>query len=575
MPPLDDGVSFQKTPIPLLTSAVDHHAHRPLNQDRPFAVWPAFAPGEAVDTNPAFVRLADGAAWAVFTRYAAPPQPGTGSLWAVPVDDAWLPAGQPQLLIPFGMDARLIRLRDRVLLFYVRIEHAEDGRIAGCGVVLAEYGVSNDTWVMLEAFQLPKQPIQREPGPDTLPGWEKNWVPFVIDDDRVGLIYAHDPWDVLVLHAAQGEPRRLEAAFTSTPLQWDYGTIRGGTPPVPYDDGHLITFFHASQQMGSSNVYSVGACVLQAKPPYAPVLMTSEPLLIAPYGTNASRFGWTFRGSVVFPLGCEAHGDRFNLLCGRDDGEIAAFAVPRDELAARLRPVAIKQPGRVCDYRGGPGVALPATRLLYVPNMIPGIPELPMINLLRVLVGRGRRFVDVGAHIGFYTIGLAPQFDTVVAYEPSRAQHTWLAHNVRLNGYAHVEVNQVALGDAPGTAPLHVLSYEGGLNSLAPDVASRYQAIDHYDVPVAVLDDRGLTDVDLLKIDVEGYELPVLRGAARTITASRPLILLEVWQEPARRRDVRAQMDAFDYTLEFLFPASPELALCIPRERRAQYKWFL
>lgn len=575
MPPLDEAVRFHKSLLPTLDSTPVHNICPPLNRDRPFKAWPAFAPGEALDTNPAFIRLPDGAAWVVFTRYAAPPQPGAGALWAVPVDDALLPAGQPQLLIPYGMDARVIRLRDRVFLFYIRIERAEDGRIAGCGVVLAEYQVRNDTWTMLEAFQLPKQPIQREAGPDTLPNWEKNWVPFAIDDDRIGLIYSHDPWDVLVMHAAPGEPRRLETVFSGPPLQWDYGTIRGGTPPVPYDDGQLITFFHASQQMGSSNVYSVGACVFRDKPPYTPVLVTAEPLLVAAYCANASRFAWTFRGSVVFPLGCEPDGDGFDLLCGRDDGEIATFTVRRDELASRLSPPAAGMPGRMCDYRGGLGVPLPASRLLYVPSMIPGIPELPMINLLRVLAGSGRRFIDIGAHVGFYTIGLAPRFDAVIAYEPSHAQHAWLAHNVRLNGFAHVEVNEVALGDEVGTATLHVLSYEGGLNSLAPDVASRYQAIDQYEVPVVVLDDRELTDVDLLKVDVEGYELPVLRGAARTIAASRPLILLEVWQEPARRRDVRAQMDAFDYTLEFLFPASPELAVCIPRERRAQYKWFL
>ena len=73
-------------------------------------------------------------------------------------------------------------------------------------------------------------------------------------------------------------------------IQWEHGAIRGGTPPVPYDDGHLVTFFHSSQVMGSRNVYSVGACVFQARPPYAPVFMTTEPLLIAPYRERRASF---------------------------------------------------------------------------------------------------------------------------------------------------------------------------------------------------------------------------------------------------------------------------------------------
>jgi FkbM family methyltransferase len=575
VPPLDEAPSSALASIRPVPSRMSGRTHPPLNSLRPFAPWPALAPKEAVDTNPGLVRLEDGSGWVVFTRYGAPPLPGTAALWTVAVDEALQPTGVPRLLIADGMDGRLVRLGDRVLLFYARLDSDADGGIAGSSVILAEFQVTGDTWTLLDASQLPKRPVQRETGPDTLPDWEKNWVPFAIDDRRVGLIYAHDPWDVLVLQAVPGQPRRLETAYSSPPLQWDFGTIRGGTPPVPYDDGHLITFFHSSHTIGSSNVYSVGACVFQRQPPYAPMLMSADPLLIAPYGMNATRFGWAFRGSVVFPLGCEASDDGFRLLCGRDDGEIALFTVQRDELTNRLAPPPNLMPGRMCDYRGGSGTPLPSAGLLYVPAMIHGIPELPMINLLRALAGTGRTFVDVGAHIGFYAVGLAPRFDRVLAFEPSRFQHQWLRRNVQLNGYDHIDIAQAALGDERGNATLHVLSYEGGLNSLAPDVASQYQPIDAYTVPVEVLDDHGLTDVDLMKIDVEGYELPVLRGAAKTIAASRPLILIEVWVDAARRRDVRAQLEVFGYSLEFLFPASPELALCIPRERRAEYRWFL
>jgi FkbM family methyltransferase len=315
--------------------------------------------------------------------------------------------------------------------------------------------------------------------------------------------------------------------------------------------------------------------VFTAKAPYTPVSMTHEPLLMAPYKSGVHRFGWQFAGSVIFPMGAEARGDGYNLLCGIDDGEIGTFFVSTADIKTRLQVPRREIPGAVHDYHGRQGARIPLKRLLYVPDPIPGIPELAMINFIRTLAGRGRTFVDVGSHIGFYTMGLAPGFDRVVAFEPSKFQYGWLTRNRALNDYAHVSCEHVALGETRGEATLNVLSYEGGLNSLSPEVAAAHNIIDRYTVPVEVLDDRGMSDVDLLKIDVEGFEIPVLRGARKTIDASRPVILIEVWTDPERRQNVKQVMDDMNYTFEPLFPLSPELVLCIPQERRPSFAWFI
>jgi FkbM family methyltransferase len=547
----------------------------PLNRDRDFVVWPHFNPGQWLDMNPSFVRVGENDAWAVFTRYAMPPEAGTGSIWAVRVDAQMQPCGIPVCVIGQGIDPRVIRVKERMLVFYVIIERDNENVINGSSVALIEFKINGDRWTFEEGFRLPKQPVVRELSADAQKNWEKNWVPFAVDESQVGLIYSHEPWEVITLNVEAGAPRRFEALHRSAPIQWDYGTIRGGTPPVPYDDAHLVTFFHSSQVIGSRNVYSVGACVFLAKAPYTPVLMTSHPLLMAPYRSGAHRFGWRHAGSVVFPLGAERTAEGYRLLCGRDDGEVASFVVREAELVARLASPNHGPTGTVHDYRGGKGARLPLKSLLYVPDPIPAIPELPMVNFVRTIAGRGRSFVDVGSHIGFYTMGLAPGFDRVVAFEPSRFQYGWLRRSAALNAYDHVLCEHVALGDVAGTATLNVLSYEGGLNTLSPEVASEQKILDQYTVPVEVLDDRNLTDVDLLKIDVEGFEIPVLRGARKTIVASRPVILIEVWVDEVRRQEVQTVLAELDYTLEFLFPLSPELAVCLPRERRHEYNWFI
>jgi len=572
MSPVDDVTGYASYGAKLTAGSAQQ---LPLNRDRAFAAWPHFDAGQWLDTNPGFVRLFHGIAWAVFTRYTNPPEPGSGSLWAVRVDIHMQPAGIPIPLLGQAIDPRVIRLGERVLIFYARIERDAAAVINGSSVALAEYSVDGEKWTMLDSSLLPKRPIEKELSAEAQRNWEKNWVPFAIGQHRVGLIYSHDPWDVIILRANPDEARRLESVYCSPSIQWDRGTIRGGTPPVVYDDAHLVTFFHAAQNVGGRNVYSVGACVFLNCPPYAPVLMTAEPLLIAPFKTGAHRFGWRFAGSVVFPLGCEATSAGFYLLCGRDDGEIAPFLVRRDELAARLGPPQRGPSGKVHDYRGGSGVRLSSRGLLYVPDPIAGIPELPMINFVRCIAGRGRTFVDVGSHIGFYTMGLAPGFQRVIAFEPSRFRYAWLRRNAVLNDYDHVQCEHIALGDTVGIATLNVPSYEGGLHSPASEVAEQLTIIDQYDVPVEVLDHRGLTDVDLLKIEVEGFEIKVLLGATQTIVASRPVILIEVREDSDWRRDVRKILDQMEYSLEFLFPASPKLAVCLPHERRQQYEWFI
>jgi FkbM family methyltransferase len=549
--------------------------HWPLNRDANFKTWPPFDPGRFLDMNAGVVRLGPDEIWAVFCRYQVPPVAGQGSIWAVKVDADLQPLGTPVLLLAQGIDPRAIAFGDCVLIFFALIERDPATQVpSGSSVAMASFKILEGEWTCESLFGLPKTPLAGNVPADSEPNWEKNWVPFPIDRTHVGLIYAHEPWDVISLRI-DGDRPQLENVHRGAGLSWDDGTIRGGSTPIAYDDEHLITFFHSAQLVGSRRLYSVGACVFSAKPPYGPVLQTMQPLLTAPYKSGAERFGWRFAGSVIFPMGVDKRGDDYLLLCGIDDGEIGRFVISSADLAKRLSPPRPTINGSVHDYRGRGGARLPLKRLLYVPDPIPGIPELPMVNFLRMLAGRGRTFVDVGAHIGFYTMGLAPGFDRVIAFEPSKFQYGWLTRNRALNAYDHVSCEHVALGENRGEATLNVLSYEGGLNTLSSEVASTHHIIDRYTVPVERLDDRGLTDVDLIKIDVEGFEIPVLRGAQKTIATSRPVILIEVWTDAARRQNVKSVMDEMDYTFEPSFPGSPELVLSIPKEKRRSFDWFI
>lgn len=133
--------------------------------------------------------------------------------------------------------------------------------------------------------------------------------------------------------------------------------------------------------------------------------------------------------------------------------------------------------------------------------------------------------VDVGAHQGGFLqhmVRLAPE-GSHLAFEP--LPHLNAALRSRFPG---VEVRQAALSDAPGRAEFFYLPEAAGMSGLRerPDAADTVQ--EKLDVRLEVLDEViGERAPSVIKIDVEGAELQVLRGACQTLARHRPMVLLE------------------------------------------------
>ena len=518
----------------------DGSTPRPLNCDRDFAAWPPLDPGRFLDMNPSLVVTASGERWVLFCRYPVPPRPGLGSIWAVRVDADLRPAGRPVLLIGDGIDPRVVACGERLFLFYALLERDADGVIDGSCMVVAEFAVAGEGWACVAAYHLPKFPLGGQRSAEAQDKWEKNWVPFAIAPDRIGLIYAHEPWDVIVLEVPAGVPPHLSASHRSPGLAWDYGTIRGGTPPVRYDAGRLVTFFHAAQVVGSRRVYTAGACVFGDTAPYAPELMTSEPLLVAPYASGAHRFGWGFAGSVVFPAGAEATDRGFTLVSGRDDGEIATFAIDREELDRRLAPPAAPETVAFRGTRDGATARLPLAGLVALPEGIAQPDDGPIINFARIAIGRGRTFVDIGAGAGAFSMALGPRFERVVAFEPDAVLHDWFERNRALNGFSGISCTRgrPGLDGVPG------------------------------------LDAQRLAAVDLIRCELPDADLASLGSAVGLLATGRPLLLCRTGDDPAIRPALEDLLGQAGYSVEPCFPFAPAWVLCRSQASRRDLAWF-
>ncbi|MDD2878315.1 MAG: FkbM family methyltransferase [Acidiphilium sp.] len=137
---------------------------------------------------------------------------------------------------------------------------------------------------------------------------------------------------------------------------------------------------------------------------------------------------------------------------------------------------------------------------------------------------RNFTYLDVGANIGATALAIAALFPeaTIFAFEPVPTNLAHLRQNIASNRIENCHVIASAIGDARSTVTIT----DNGPWSAILEKSSGVK------VPVITLDDfcrqsLGTRKVDLLKIDVEGYEPKVLRGAARTLREMRPLLVME------------------------------------------------
>ncbi len=149
----------------------------------------------------------------------------------------------------------------------------------------------------------------------------------------------------------------------------------------------------------------------------------------------------------------------------------------------------------------------------------------------------GGSALDVGANIGNHSLFFSRRFAHVHCFEPNPRTFGLLSVNAQLS--ANMILHNKALGDAPGTLTLSYDSLNVGEASLVNDSADGTRQ--HTEVDVVRLDDlqEQFGQVALIKIDVEGFEPEVLRGATDLLRSQKPVVLFE--QNRAAFRNGRSE----------------------------------
>ena len=178
---------------------------------------------------------------------------------------------------------------------------------------------------------------------------------------------------------------------------------------------------------------------------------------------------------------------------------------------------------------------------------------------LRTLCPHPRTVLDIGMNIGMNTWEYATFAQTVHGFEPVTTTYDVACENIKMNQNAHstdtgwwktdagwsslaitgdIHTHNVALGPhgAPNTVEMHIKKNDGH-NRVANDNGDfktvtgkdikRNEGYARQSIEQRTLDSYQFTDVDIIKIDTEGYELQVLEGAVDTIKRNRPIVQIE------------------------------------------------
>lgn len=159
--------------------------------------------------------------------------------------------------------------------------------------------------------------------------------------------------------------------------------------------------------------------------------------------------------------------------------------------------------------------------------------ERDIISWATTLIDRKTVFLDIGAHVGTYSLAFANVCAGVHSFECSPKTFNYLCANIAMQEKNYQIIpHRTALGDTVGTTHYYLRSPKDGGGNSCMDFQDK--VCESVEVPLTTLDSFKIKNIGLIKMDVEGFETKVLLGAQETLRINEyPRILFESWR-PSR-----------------------------------------
>jgi FkbM family methyltransferase len=175
--------------------------------------------------------------------------------------------------------------------------------------------------------------------------------------------------------------------------------------------------------------------------------------------------------------------------------------------------------------------------------------------------------LDVGAHIGFFSLlgALANPKAQVYSFEPLDRVYERLELNIALNRLGNIRCFRAAVGETEGVQEFYFLDGDAPVaSSLRNDMLLAHnpsESVRHVPVPVVTLDQtveqHGIAEVSLIKLDTERTEHNVLAGCRRTLARDKPDIICEVWPDAGNQQQLEALLGPLGYRFYHVTASGP------------------
>jgi FkbM family methyltransferase len=147
--------------------------------------------------------------------------------------------------------------------------------------------------------------------------------------------------------------------------------------------------------------------------------------------------------------------------------------------------------------------------------------------------------IDIGANIGYHSLYFSKHVkNKVYAFEPHPQVFNVLENNIKLNNIENINIINKCVGDKDGTVFMSKLNLLNESNHGDIHILNKKS---DYQIESIKLDDYKFNDIDLIKIDVQGYELMVLNGGIQTILNNKPIIIIEIEQHQLNLTHTKSQ----------------------------------
>lgn len=219
---------------------------------------------------------------------------------------------------------------------------------------------------------------------------------------------------------------------------------------------------------------------------------------------------------------------------------------------------------RITDFDGDMVISLRLSEHMQRRIFWMGYYNRDIVAVLKNILRPGMVLFDIGANIGEITLVAAKLVGAsgqVVAFEPMTDIAASLERNVADNHLDHVVLARFGLADTISAAPIYASCGQGETGDEHHGLGSLYGGDSPANSPVqtiqlttldAYLQEHPVSRIDVVKIDIEGAELPCLKGAARTLERHRPILIIEIQEQTSmvagyHQEDILDYLETFDY----------------------------